>query len=137
MKWLNQFLRLSAEEKKVFIEAAFIMYFSKIYLFLPFRLCIRTLKPAAYFTNPVSVEEITKIRAAIYRANKLACWKNTCLVKSFAARLMLQHRGIGSVMYLGLRIKDGKELVAHAWLCSEGIYVTPKLSSEYKELFKI
>ena len=85
-------------------------------------------------TDPI---QLIKIRIAVARANKLAFWKNVCLVKSFAARFMLQRRNIGSVMYLGLQYKNEKELVAHAWLIANEIFITPKGRTQYKEIFSI
>lgn len=85
----------------------------------------------------VDTIQLKKIRHAVSRANKLACWKNICLVKSFAARFMLQRRGIASVMYLGLQIRNGKELFAHAWLVSGEFYVTPKGITDYKKIYSI
>jgi len=81
-------------------------------------------------------EFVRKVRNAISRANKTASWKNICLVKSFAARFMLQRRRIGSVMYLGLQLGDGKKLHAHAWLIAEDIIITPK-GSDFKEIYSI
>ncbi len=80
---------------------------------------------------------LRKISDAVSRANKLAFWKNICLVKSVAARLMLQRRNIGSVMYLGLQFKNGRELVAHAWLVSGKSFITPKGRANYKEIYRI
>ncbi|MBE0650715.1 MAG: lasso peptide biosynthesis B2 protein [Bacteroidales bacterium] len=81
--------------------------------------------------------ELIEIRKAIRRANKLAFWKNICLVKSVAARFMLQRRKIDSVMYLGLQFKDKKELIAHAWLIADDIQITPKGNINYKEIFSV
>jgi hypothetical protein len=80
---------------------------------------------------------LRKISVAVSRANKLAFWKNRCLVKSVTARLMLQRRNIDSLMYLGLQFKNGKELVAHAWLVSGESYITPKGRTNYKEIYRI
>jgi len=84
--------------------------------------------------NPVLLR---KISVAVSRANKLSFWKNVCLVKSFTARFMLQRRNIGSVMYLGLQFKNGRELIAHAWLVSGKSYITPKGRTNYKEIYWI
>lgn len=81
------------------------------------------------------VHLLKNIRIAIERANKIAFWSNVCLVKSFAARLMLQRRGIASSIYLGVTIKNGKELAAHAWLISNGVYVTPRGDTAFKEIY--
>ncbi len=81
-------------------------------------------------------EFLRQIRNAVSRANKTAIWKNICLVKSFAARFMLQRRRIPSIMYLGLQInKEGeKKLNAHAWLIADDIVITPKLQ-DFKEIY--
>lgn len=104
---------------------------------LPFRYCIKRLHPAEEMTGTIEPVLLNKIRDAVSRANKLAFWKNVCLVKSFAARLMLQRRDIGSVLYLGLQIKEHRQLVAHAWLMVDGIAITPKLTDQYKEIFSV
>ncbi|MEL7588579.1 MAG: lasso peptide biosynthesis B2 protein [Prolixibacteraceae bacterium] len=138
MKRVRKFIRLPAGEKKLFAEAVFFLFFAKVFLLLPFRICVKRLKPAG---NKIGGEADTRalrnIRDAIGRANKLAWWKNICLVKSIAARLMLQRRNIGSVMYLGLQFKNGKELIAHAWLKSGDLYITPKGNMNYKEIFTL
>lgn len=135
---IRRFFRLPADEMKLFLEAVFLLYYSKVlFLLFPFRFCIGILKPAARMDVTPDPEVARKIRLAVTRANRLAFWKNICLVKSFAARLMLQRRKIGSVLYLGLQLKGGKELVAHAWLMVGDFVVTPKLSSRYKEIFSI
>lgn len=137
MRWIPKFLKLSSEEKELLAEAVFFLFFSKVLLFLPFRTCIKRLKPANSQNGKPEAIELRKIQTAVRRANKLACWKNICLVKSFAARFMLQRRNIGSVMYYGLQLKDGKKLIAHAWLVADNLYITPKGSVEYKEIFKV
>jgi len=137
MNWLNKFIRLSTEEKKLFIEAIFFLFYSKIILFRPFRLCVKKLKPEESYTGNAEPEMLKKIRRAVARADKLSCWKNICIVKSFAARFMLQRRNIGSTMYLGLQIKNGKELAAHAWLIAKGIYITPRGPLKFKEIYKV
>lgn len=137
MNLLSKYIRLSKEEKMLFFEALFFLFYSKVYLFLPFRYCIRQLDPTGKIIEEGDAALLRKIQSAVYRANKLAFWKNVCLVKSFAARLMLQRRNIGSVMFLGLQFKNGKELVAHAWLIASGIYITPKGRTKYKEIFSV
>ena len=89
------------------------------------------------FFDHFSPCQLTKIRDTVSRANKLALWKNVCLVKSFAARLMLQRRDIRSVFYLELQIKEHRQLAAHAWLMVAGIAITPKLTDQYKEIFSV
>jgi hypothetical protein len=132
---LKKIIQLPQEEKVLFIEAVFFLFFSKAYLFLPFKYCIKRF----HSINPLSEKGDTillkKVQLSIARANRLAFWQNICLVKSFAARFMLERRGIGSEMFLGLQFKNNKELVAHAWLIANEVYVTPKGRIQYKEIF--
>ena len=131
---IRKFIRLPMDEKLLFLEAAFFLYFSKVLLMLPFRYSIKRMRPSESLTAVADPILLIKIRNAVFRANKLAFWKNICLVKSFSARFMLQRRDIGSVMYLGLQFKNGKELVAHAWLKSGEKFITPKGRTKYKEI---
>lgn len=137
MTLLKKIVHLPKDEKILFVEAVFFLFFSKVYLFFPFRYCIKSLRPSEEMIAMAEPVLLIKIRIAVARANKLAFWKNVCLVKSFAARFMLQRRNVGSVMYLGLHYKNQKELVGHAWLIADEIFVTPKGKTKYKEIFSI
>lgn len=135
MTLLKKILLLPKDEKILFIEAVFFLFFSKAMLFLPFKKCVKWMRPLSEMNGIADPVLLIKIRIAVARANRLAFWKNVCLVKSFAARFMLQNRNIGSTMYLGLQYKDEKELVAHAWLIAEEVFITPKGRTKYKEIF--
>ncbi|MGD9558531.1 MAG: lasso peptide biosynthesis B2 protein [Mangrovibacterium sp.] len=134
---LRKFIRLSTEEKKLFAEAVFFIFFSKVFLLLPFRICLKQLRPAEEMDGRLSARSLQNIRNAVSRAGKLTFWENNCLPASLGGRFMLQRRRVGSVMYLGLQFKNGKELVAHAWLIADNIYVTPKGKTNYEEIFKV
>lgn len=139
MNPVRSFVRFPAKEKALFFEAVFFLFFAKIVVLLfPFRRSVKLLKrqEETKEENP-DILTLIRIRKAIRRANRLAFWKNICLVKSMAARLMLQRRHIPSVMYLGLQFKNNKELVAHAWLVANDIQITPKGNTNYKEIFSV
>lgn len=135
MKLVRKAIQMPFDEKTLFLEAMFFLFFSKVFLFLPFKYCVRKAQNKSGESTSLSYLESKKIRNAVYRANKLAFWKNICLVKSFAARFMLIRRNVDSKMYLGLEFKEGKELLAHAWLVSGDFQVTPKGNKNYKEIF--
>ena len=138
MRWMHKYIRLSKEGKKIFFETLFFFFFSKLILFfILFKRCLKLLNSAEKMTVRSNPEFLRKIRDAVSRANRLAFWNNVCLVKSFAARLMLQRREIGSVMYLGLQMGTEKKLIAHAWLIAKDIYITSKGSKRYKKIFSI
>ncbi len=139
MNWIYKFRRLTKEDKKLFFEALFFLWFSKMLLFLlPFKTCICFLKPAERMTVQPDPEFLRNVPNVVSRANKTAIWKNICLVKSFAARFMLQRRGIPSVMYLGLKIEreSTRKLNAHAWLISEDIAIIPK-GTAFKKIYSV
>jgi hypothetical protein len=52
---------------------------------LPFRRCIRRLRPLDRFPECAPEEVVMSIRIAISRAGRLAFWRNRCLVSSCAA----------------------------------------------------
>jgi len=88
-------------------------------------------------SGAVDLEVLHDIRCAVTRANRLAFWANICLVKSLAARMMLQRRNIGSTLYLGLLKNQEKDLVAHAWLMAGGVCITPKGDPGYQIMYRV
>lgn len=128
--------RIPLNQKVLLVEAICFLIGSKLLLMLlPFRFCKHLFRKNEGLQKQANVQLLKEIRIAVERANKIAIWSNVCLVKSFTARLMLQRRGIASSIYLGVSIKDGKELAAHAWLISAGVYVTPRGDSAFKEIY--
>jgi hypothetical protein len=139
MSRLLSFLRLPILEKTLFAEAVAFLFYAKLLLcVLPFKDCVKKLKILPPATISVDLNEVQVINQAISRANKLAFWKNKCLVSSFAARFMLSRRNIASKLYLGLRFENDTQLKmnAHAWLMVEDFFVTPKGNDGYKEIFR-
>ncbi len=131
-----KFIRIPLNQKVLVAEAIVFLIASKLLLMLfPFRVCKQLFHKKKRLYRQADVQLLKDIRTAIERANKIAFWSNVCLVKSFAARLMLQRRGIASSIYLGVTIKNGKELAAHAWLISNGVYVTPRGDTAFKEIY--
>lgn len=69
-------------------------------------------------------EPVRRISWAVTTTSRHAPWQSTCLAQAIAAKMMLQHRGICSTLYLGV-VKDGAEgLMAHAWLRSGATILT-------------
>ncbi|MEA5005816.1 hypothetical protein SDC9_197932 [bioreactor metagenome] len=136
MSNIKAYARLTKRERLLFWEALFFLFSSKLLLMLPFRYCIKLLKRERPGAVQLPPEELRRIRDAISRANKLAFWKNICIVKSFAARFMLQRRKIDSEMFYGLRVGEGK-LEAHAWLVAGDVTITPKGNQDMKVIYKV
>jgi hypothetical protein len=104
-------------------------------MIFPFKICKQIFKKNEVLVKRASVQSIKDISIAVERANKIAIWNNVCIVKSFAARFMLQNRGVASTIYLGVTVKNEKKLSAHAWLISQGVYVTPRGDLSIKEIY--
>jgi len=134
---ITKFLLLPIDEKLLFIEAIVLLFVSKIIVGFPFRHYIKLLRPVGDPHKDPDLSLLIKIGKSLHRANKLAFWKNICLVKSVAARFMLSRRGIPSVFTLGLFFHDGMKLGAHAWVKSGEVIVTPRGDSNFKEIFTI
>lgn len=136
MRFIHRFIEISYKEKTLFIEALLFLFYSKILLSIfPFKTCIKRFKSIEQLNHSIDISTLKDVRTAISRANKLAFWKNICIVNSFAARMMLQSRGIASVMHLGLRYKNSTNMEAHAWLMVGDINITPKGEENYKEIY--
>ncbi len=126
MIFLIKFFDFSADEKLMFFEALVFLYLAKLMLiFLPFRICIKTLNKRKFEDTP-GIRQARSVKSAIDRANRLAFWKNVCLVKSFAARWMLDRRKMPSTFSIGVKHDPLKKISAHAWLTSGNLEIVPR-----------
>lgn len=136
MNLILKFFKIPIRQKRLLIEAVFFLFTSKLILMIfPFKICKQIFKKNEVLVKRASVQSIKDISIAVERANKIAIWNNVCIVKSFTARFMLQNRGIASTIYLGVTLKNEKKLSAHAWLISQGVYVTPRGDLSIKEIY--
>lgn len=132
------FIRRSRREILLFAEALILLYYSKILLLFPFKHAVKKIEArqnhkitGGDHQSYPSKELLSEIRTAVRRADKFSFWSNICIVKSFAARFMLQRRGIQSTMYYGVIFENSK-LEAHAWVTVSDIEITPKGRLEFK-----
>ena len=77
-----KFLSLPIDEKLLLIEAIVLLFISKIIVCFPFRQYIKLLRPVGDPLKEPELVLLIKIGKSLHRANKLAFWKNICLVKS-------------------------------------------------------
>jgi hypothetical protein len=61
---------------------------------------------------------------AVTRAARYVPFRAVCLPQAMAARVMLERRGVKSVMHFGAAKGAEKPLDAHAWLDAAGVEVT-------------
>ena len=126
----QKFTKLSAEEKKLFIEAyATLGMMRTAILTISFKRLTRSLdheakKKELEKLNDKEMKMAKSIGQAIMRASAYTPWESACLVQSFTAQKMLQKRGIAGVFYLGAaKDEESKEkMKAHAWSqCGDAI----------------
>ena len=138
MGYFSKFNRLSFREKLLFLEALGYLYLAKLMLWLfPFRWCLRLMREKGTMDHRPSQEELLLVKRAVGRANRLAFWKNVCLVQSVAARWMLRRRKFHSEVFFG--VKSGEEsspIMAQAWVVSHGMEVVNQ-GGVYEILLKV
>jgi hypothetical protein len=135
---LKLFLSMSPNNMKLLMEAYFFLGWGRLLKFVPFSKIAPKLGDRMKETPFDYIESNRKLLGLISQmiqlASKYTFWESECLVKAYAARKMLERRGITSTLYLGTgRNEDGK-LVAHAWLRSGPFYIT---GLEGKERFTV
>ena len=119
---MKKFVKLSIEEKKLFVEAyAMLGMIRTTILTTSFKHMIRTLEQESELNvvsrlNDEQMETAKLVGEAIMRASVYTPWKSACLAQSLTAQKMLQKRGISGVFYVGVMKNDKEnEVNAHAW----------------------
>lgn len=131
---IRKFVALSAGEKCMLIEAILFLYVARILLLI---LPVKTITRISLFRGRKkqrTPSDILKIvRWSLTNSDRLALWKNRCLMQSIAGRWMLQRRGISSRIIFGVRRNKDNDLIAHAWLKAGDFEVVAK-SDDFTEL---
>ena len=120
---IKKFTKLSAEEKKLFLEAYVTLGIMRAaILTVSFKRLTRSLEHVAKKKELTTLttqemEIAQKVGEAIMRASAYTPWESACLAQSLTAQKMLQKRGIPGVFYLGAMKDDESEakMKAHAW----------------------
>ena len=81
------------------------------------------MKETSFKLKDSDTEIVRLVSYTIHVASRYTFWESQCLVKAIAGMKMLEKRGIGSTIYLGVA-KEEKGLSAHAWLRSGEFYVS-------------
>ena len=119
----KKFTKLSAEEKKLFMEAYVTLGMIRTaILTVSFKRLTRSLdheakKKELATLNEKEMKTASKVGQAIMRASAYTPWESACLAQSLTAQKMLQKRGIPGVFYLGAAKDEESEakMKAHAW----------------------
>ena len=135
---INKFIRLSSEEKKLFMEAYSTLGMMRLsILMVSFKHLTRSLsqKKEKNVWSALDIEEkkmVDIISSSIRKASQYTPWESACLVQSLTAQKMLQKRNISGVFYLGvMKDKEGKnKMKAHAWSQCGDIIITGEAGHE-------
>jgi hypothetical protein len=137
-----RFLRLPLREKCLLAEAGFYLLVCTVMIhWVPFRYWEQRIgrkmqpleEPAL---PPGQMKQVAEVRRAVRRANKLLMGLGKCFAISLTLKKMLNKRGIGSTLYLGVRKGEPDSLLAHAWLkCGRiTVYGGREAAKHYREL---
>ena len=137
---LRKFLALNRQQKKLFIQAFFLLGWARISLLrkplnvLLAKLDLHRESVSQPPLEPSAREAARSIGWAVRTAASFTPWKSTCLVQVLAAQSMLRKQGIAGVFYLGAT-NDGSEqdssgFLAHAWLKCNGEFITGEAGHE-------
>jgi hypothetical protein len=133
---LEQFAALGARRRGLLLEAAVWLLLARAALiFLSFPRIASHLGAfmapsdprageASAVSDPGHPEIARQVSWAVTRAAAHVPFEAVCLPQAMAARLMLQRRGVASVLHFGAAKGKTRPLDAHAWLDAAGVKVT-------------
>lgn len=122
MKLISKFLALDWARRFLLGEAWILLAAARFALLvLPFRVISRCIGPqcppaeVASSTEPVP-DLARRITWAVDAMSRHTPWESACLAQALVGKVMLEHRGVASRLYLGTRKDGAGNLAAHAWL---------------------
>jgi hypothetical protein len=123
MTRLRKFIKLSASDRRLLLEAAILHGMARFALLaLPFRwvasILGRNMQETPGAGDQKHQEVAERISWAVHVAGRLAPWKSTCLTEAIAAKFALRRRRIPSTLYLGAGRDENQKICYHAWLRS-------------------
>ncbi len=129
MKLVKKFLDLKSNKKKLFVEAYFLLGFSRwLILTRPFSKIAYILGEENTETpesnHGVDIKLVKEVAKAIQVMSKYTFWESKCLVQAYAAKKMLRKRKQKTTVYLGVSKNEKGDMIAHAWLRCGTFFVT-------------
>ncbi len=126
---LAKFTRLSWSERLLLVEASLWLGLARLAIrVLPFpRIACRLGEHMAESSEAdvlIRAKCLQHISWAVSAMSHYLPWECKCLAQAIAGKKMLQRRGIGSTLYLGVATEGEKALTAHAWLRSGSMILT-------------
>ncbi len=118
---LRKWMRLASEEKSLMAEIVFFLMLSKFMMkCLPFKVIAHILKEKKrYRKKAISSEAfLDQLPKSMEKAVWGISFFKKCLTQALAAKMMLNRRGIESVVYFGVFRDENNHFQAHAWITS-------------------
>ena len=121
---LRNYFRLPFTKKRLIIEAAGLIIFTRFGLYLT-----SLQKLQVFFQRFTNVDNIqylgnnpakSEIIWAVNTTGQKLFKDDTCLVMAIAGQAILNHHGIPAKLQLGCLLGEDKSIFAHAWVESEG-----------------
>jgi len=139
-KFPRQFLRQTAERKRLLLEAWLYLIWARLMLrLMPFRQLTKFFNRSSAGHIVLADAERRRLRQdvrwAIERASERLPGKTACFPRGIAAQAMCRKRGVSATLYYGAAIPPAKGLTAHVWVLdgSQGI-IGHQIASEYQVL---
>lgn len=123
---LRTFLRLPFRQKIMLFEAVFLSAYYRFWiLYKPFPKLSAKIGTVGYETPETVADRrmVWTVRTIVEAVCRHTPWESKCLVRALVAKRMLNRRGYGCTLYMGVR-QTGGEMDAHAWLRCGDMYVT-------------
>lgn len=126
---LRKFLRLSASDRRLLLEAVVALAVARaLIVLLPFRWIAprlgRFMAAAEALPMARAAEPVRRVGWAVRTAARHVPWNAVCLPQAMAGKAMLNRRGVASTLYLGVARDEAAGLAAHAWLKAGDAIVT-------------
>jgi hypothetical protein len=123
------FFRLPSRDKFLFFETGFILFISRLLVFLfPFKTLAKLLgKHMEESPQHISYdqrEKSRKVGRSIKKISLYAPFRSMCFEQAMTCKFMLNRRGISSTIYFGVAKDQNQKLRAHAWTRSANLILT-------------
>ena len=122
MKQLIKFLQLTTKERQLLINTYFLLAAIRLGLWLlTFKtLCHRLAKLERTSFLKQDAAELNRVIWAINLASRYQLGGVKCLARALATRVLLSRRGYPAELRIGVVKKENNQLLAHAWVESNG-----------------
>jgi hypothetical protein len=120
MNKVARFLKLSAADRRLIVEASILLLAARAALkLLPFRWIARVVSraPAASsLENEAAEALVRRVRWAVDRSARHGIGTAICFPQGIAAQMMLARRGLSSTLHYGVTKSPGGAVEAHVWV---------------------